>query len=383
MSFNDLTVYEFQPLWLTLDRVGPFRNTPYEIDFTDAQDRPCNIFLLMSENGRGKTTVLECIALLMRQLGEESPAHFQHDDLDTIDGGRIQLDVLTRIYWQGSDHRIILSLVAGNIGENTFLKVWEDGELEKYDADSWHKTGFRLRSPGRLEVIGKHDEMVQDLRAALIDAKQELPENFADSTLDKPTTLYFPAYRDIPPINSMERTLAQPENWSYSTVHEFASHGTHWTASLDNLLIWLKWLDNGSFEKAVKTVNDVVFTKLPDKRLSTEVNRVALEAIMINGKNEHRLDRLSSGEKNMLQLFLRIGAHSTRNTWLLIDELDVHLHPKWQTKITYLMQDQILVSPGTTVIAAAHSPEVLDGLAFDDEEAGLVKGGWIIKEGLL
>jgi hypothetical protein len=51
---SDMTVYEFQPLWLTMDRVGPFQSTPYEIDFTDEQDRPCNIFLLMSENGRAR-----------------------------------------------------------------------------------------------------------------------------------------------------------------------------------------------------------------------------------------------------------------------------------------------------------------------------------------
>lgn len=43
----------------------------------------------------------------------------------------------------------------------------------------------------------------------------------------------------------------------------------------------------------------------------------------------HRLDRLSSGEKNLVQLFLRIGAHMTRNTILLIDEFDVHLHIRW------------------------------------------------------
>jgi hypothetical protein len=36
---SDITVYEFQPLWLTLDRIGPFHGSPYEIDFTDEENR--------------------------------------------------------------------------------------------------------------------------------------------------------------------------------------------------------------------------------------------------------------------------------------------------------------------------------------------------------
>jgi len=99
---SDITIYEFRPLWLTLDRVGPFRSAPCEIDFTDKQDRPCNIFLLMFENERGKTTVLECIALLIRLFGAKSPSRFDCEDLDTGEG-RIQLDVLTRIHRRRSD----------------------------------------------------------------------------------------------------------------------------------------------------------------------------------------------------------------------------------------------------------------------------------------
>lgn len=78
---------------------GPGRaipGQPYEIDFTDEQDRPCNLFLLMSENGRGKTAVLEYIALLMRQFGAQRLSRFGHEDLDAGEG-RVQLNMLTRM----------------------------------------------------------------------------------------------------------------------------------------------------------------------------------------------------------------------------------------------------------------------------------------------
>ncbi|GAF76742.1 unnamed protein product, partial [marine sediment metagenome] len=275
---------------------------PYEIDFTDEDDRPCNLFLLMSENGRGKTTVLECMTLLMRQLGEAEPALFGNEDLDR-GKGRIQLDVLTRIYWQGRDYRMVLSLLAGNIGDETFLKLWEQTDLKRYGAEEWHRTGFRQRAPGYLVEIDRNDELVQDLRHTLIDARRSAPDRFANSTLSLPTALFFPAYRDIPPVLEIDsRPIVQPEHWGYRSAQEFAAHGTHWTASLDNLLVWLAWLDNGSYEHAVKTINATVFAKSPDKRLSEMIRRVPPEAVVHSGDQTHRLDRLSSGEKNLIQL---------------------------------------------------------------------------------
>jgi len=379
---SDITLYEFQPLWLTLDRVGPFQDIPYEIDFTDRQDRPCNLFLLMSENGRGKTTVLECIALLMHLLGAESPNRFGHEDLDAGEG-RIQLDVLTRIHWQGRDHRIVLSLAAGNLGEETFLKVWDALDLDRYEAQVWHRTGFRQSVPGRLVEIGRDDDLVQDLRHRLLDTNKSAPEGFANSTLSLPTALYFPAYRDIPSILGLgDRPITQPEHWGYSSALEFAAHGTQWTASLDNLLVWLAWLNNGSFEAAVETINETVFKKSPDKFLVPEIRRVPPEAVVKSAGQTHRLDRLSSGEKNLVQLFLRIGAHGTRNTWILVDELDVHLHVLWQHKALNLMKTQIRRQPGTTVIAATHSVEILEAFLMDIQEEGLIKGGLIIDDNL-
>ncbi|NEX17525.1 MAG: AAA family ATPase [Halochromatium sp.] len=379
---SDITVYDFQPLWLTLDRIGPFQGSPYEIDFTDDQDRPCNLFLLMSENGQGKTTVLECLALLMRQFGALNPQRFGLEDLD--DGkGRIQLDVLTRFYWQGRDHRVVLSMVAGNLGEETFLKVWDEESLNRYGAEGWHRTGFRQRAPGRLIEIDRQDDLVQDLRRTLADSCSLTPGAFANATLSLPTALYFSAYRDIPRLEeASERAIVKPEHWAYRTAHEFAPHGTNWIASLDNLLVWLAWLSDGSFEAAVKTINETVFDKSPDRYLDTQIRRVPPEAIVHSGGQTHRLDRLSSGEKNLIQLLLRIGAHSTRNTWVLVDELDVHLHVRWQHKALNLMKVLVRRQPGTTVIAATHSVEILEAFPVDIAESGLIKGGWIIEPGL-
>jgi predicted ATP-dependent endonuclease of OLD family len=102
------------------------------------------------------------------------------------------------------------------------------------------------------------------------------------------------------------------------------------------------------------------------------------ELIMINDGSEHRLDRLSSGEKSLVQLFLRIGGHMTLNTIVLIDELEVHLHPNMQHRLLKILKQLAIDNPGLTIISTTHSREILRAFAHEIEEKGLVKGGHII-----
>ena len=50
----------------------------------------------------------------------------------------------------------------------------------------------------------------------------------------------------------------------------------------------------------------------------------------------------------------------TTNTLLVIDEPEVHLHPKWQ--VEYCRIISLLVRKGITVIVATHSPYIVQGL---------------------
>ena len=147
---NQDMIYEFKPIRLTLDRIGPFQEQPYEVDFTDNESHPCNVYLLVSRNGFGKTTILESMATLMGLLDQESPREYGMEDLDRNEG-RVQLDLYCRVFWEGKDHIIILSLLAGTIGEEVSLHAWDDPSLEENGADSWHRLSFRKRGPGLIE----------------------------------------------------------------------------------------------------------------------------------------------------------------------------------------------------------------------------------------
>ncbi|OQX07798.1 MAG: AAA family ATPase, partial [Desulfobacteraceae bacterium IS3] len=175
-------------------------------------------------------------------------------------------------------------------------------------------------------------------------------------------------------------SIIQPDNWGYKPVHIFAQEGEHWTKSLDNLLVWLSWLGDGRFERARDIVNQRVFRGT--QKFLKGIRKSPPQAIVLNGKETHSLDKLSSGEKSLVQLFLRIGTHITRNSILLIDEMDVHLHPKWQHRLLNILKGLLKDHPGLTVIATTHSREILRAFAYEIKEEGLRKGGYIIEKDL-
>ncbi|WP_434686125.1 AAA family ATPase [Pseudanabaena minima] len=84
-------------------------------------------------------------------------------------------------------------------------------------------------------------------------------------------------------------------------------------------------------------------------------------------KIELSLDQLSSGYRNMLVLVMdfarRLALANPQmenpleaEAVLMIDELDLHLHPTWQQKI---IPDLRKVFPNTQIIATTHSPEIV------------------------
>lgn len=390
---DELIIHEFRPMFLTLDRIGPFRNL-HCIDLTDSNNRPCNFYMMVSANGFGKTTALEIFACLVNLLGKRDATSYGHEDLDRKEG-RAQLDFWVRLRWQGRERAIVLSLVAGRMGEEIYLKPWLPEDLKRYGAASWHRIGFRSPVAGRYEnVIARQDELSKDFSAAIQAALDLAPgEHFLAPSFHLPTVLHFSAYRDIPPVShehrgladeasdSYIRAIAQPSHWNYCPLHAFDAHSTLWRDSLDSLLVWMKWLDNGSFEKAQEIVDRQVFEGTP-KRLKG-VRKSPPEAQVDAGDGSiHRLDRLNGGEKSLVHLLLRIGAHATANTILLIDEVDVHLHIRWAHRLYNALETLVLQNPGFTVIMTTHSTEILErfAAAMQIERKNLYMGGNLIEK---
>ena len=371
---EDFQLREFAPLCLSVERIGPFQNRLEEIDFTTIEGEPCNAFLLLSQNGRGKTTVLELIKALVALLGQDALSQFDYEPLNS-GSGRAQLDLRVKSIVAGRTETAVLSLIAGDIGESTYLKPWLEEDLKRVGAEIWRQHGFRRRSIGDLQQVGSLlDPWLRNFNTWIAERMGTRLSTFEGDPLTLPTLILLSAYRDIVPIKQSElRAISEPADWNYRTIHSFQIEGGSWRESLDNLLVWLKWLDDGRFERAVSLINTRVFSG--DTKFLKGVKKDPPEAVIVSDDQEHRLDKLSSGEKSLVQMFLRIGTHMTKNTILLIDEVDVHLHPAWRERTLGQLKAMIAeFFPGLTVIATTHSMEIMAGFAHDVPEPNLRKG---------
>ncbi|MCI5210072.1 MAG: ATP-binding protein [Candidatus Electrothrix sp. ATG2] len=260
------------------------------------------------------------------------------------------------------------------------LITWTEEQLQRYEASSQERIGFQWTTKKKLlHCISPHT-VCHDFNNAFRSWEGTGPEGFEKNSSGTPTLLHFSAYRDIPKITSQKRRISEPDYWSYKPVQKFSAHSTTWENSLDNVLVWMKWLDDGRLEKALDIINKRVFQG--STTFIKGVRKTPPEAIVVSKGQEHRLDRLSSGEKNLVQLFLRIGAHCTRDSIVLIDEPEIHLHPNWQKRLMKQLREFAQEHPGITIILATHSIEMLRAFGFEHKEKGLRKGGEIIEENM-
>lgn len=380
----NVTVELFAPLFLSIDRVGPFQQRMEVFDFTDSDNEPCNAYLMVSKNGRGKTTVMELMAAMMGMLGKFESTELGIEELDR-GLGRAQWDIKVTLNTNGRQETVILSLLAGWMDEDTTLKFWSSDELQMHGAVAWHRFGFvRGVQGGRYHSVGRHNNWVQNFNALIDSSRGDRLTSFDGDALTYPTLIYFSAYRNIVRLDTTERAIVAPRDWNYQPVHIFDIEGQDWRSSLDNLLVWLKWLDDGRFEDAVTAINERVF-KVGDPQLDSGkylkgVRKEPPEAIVVSENQEHRLDKLSSGEKSLVQLYLRLGAHMTHNTIVLIDEPEVHLHRNLQYETLF---ELLLLAkknyPHVSVFMATHSERLMKAFALDQVEENLVKGAYIIE----
>lgn len=110
----------------------------------------------------------------------------------------------------------------------------------------------------------------------------------------------------------------------------------------------------GKIDNVFSQIN--VFTKMlsdfiTNKKFSFEAGKL----VVLHGINSIPVSRLSSGEKQLLILFIEALLQRTRPYVFLADEPELSLHIEWQRKILPAIKQ---LNPNAQVIVATHSPEI-------------------------
>jgi hypothetical protein len=376
---TQLTISGLKPLRLTLERVGPFQGEPRTIDFFGAAsenpaDRvPANLFMLLAKNAYGKTTILESIYGLFGLMGAFPYGRFAKPGF----AGAAQLDLAATWTFEGQSATVLLSIWTGR---RRPLVSWDDpAAREDFAAVSaWARLGL-FPSAGQTGFYDETDDLGMTFWRAVQQDLDQAPAGLFGATGEMPTVLFFPADRTLV-APEPTRAVQRPSIWGYQPAQCFGTDGPEWDTSIDNLLVWLDWLGDTRLEGLLEYVNTRVFQDR-GKRLRTP-DRDLLTSFISTPTGDHDLMALSHGERALLQLFVRTATHMTRNTILLIDELDTHLHSIWMNRMFQALKALAIGNERLTIMFSTHNRELLKVFDHTEYEPGLVKGGHLLEEEL-
>jgi len=300
-----------------------------------------DLTVLIGENGAGKTAILDCLAWFLTVLQE----HIQYGefknpaklfDLSDIKQGKFKIN-----------NRVDLSLEKAQIYCDIYLN---------------QKTG---------ELRFNHN--CNNISVTLIIEPMHHP-----TRTNLPLAVYYPA--NNAPVNTIDFKNASD---NFATDIFSAYKGALDKKSFDfiNFFNWYRWQENIESQigknRVLDAVREAIYNILSDDynqfdKLSINwLNNPNGEMMICKGDTPLNINQLSSGEKTLLALVSDLArrlaiANPHRenplkgNGVVLIDEVDLHLHPRWQRAVVPQLQKTF---PNCQLIVTTHSPLLLSNIS--------------------
>lgn len=292
-------------------------------------DRPGSSTLLCGDNGDGKSTVLRCIAMglcdqtsaagLLRELAGEfvrKGADIATITIELVDAKQIS-------------HKIETTIKALKAFESLTQKVYVGGRLSTQQDFPWHDIFVAAYGPGN-RITGTADYQ----HYVAVDAVYSLFKN--DVPLQNPELV-------------LRRAIDEARKRFPKDYRRAKQHGEKTLEYLRGLLETLLNLDNkdrlflskAGIEIKSRRWGKAELGALGDGYRSTTtwiLDLISWWMLMLGKKSYY-------GNRNIRGI-------------VIIDEVEQHLHPKWQTKIMQLLCDAF---DNVQFIATTHSPLVISG----------------------
>jgi len=295
--------------------------------------------ILIGENGKGKTSILDALAIMLA-------TYFQGS------GIKIGQNTISK-----SDRR----LVQIKKGDQSFLEPQEEVYVEA-------KAFFRKEELVWMREVGDRGGKAKDLvnigsedRSAV--SKGESP--------DLPLFLYYGSGR----LWDIHRNVQTEKPGSQLDAYRFCLDPKSDQKAFEK---WFKKLTQIGLQKkkppsALNVVKKAVLDCIPDADdvfFDFDNDQLVIE---LSGGGWELFNRLSDGYRNMIAMVADIAHRAVRlnphydikaaiktKGVILIDEIDLHLHPKWQRRVVDDLQKAF---PNIQFIASTHSPFIIQSSA--------------------
>lgn len=310
-------------------RMQSFRGiSDLTLDFDD------RLNVLIGDNGSGKSSILDCVASFLSYFADQAKLEYQD-------------------------------------------KTYFDREHKNIFSDDDITANIAEKTEARLEVIINSADIVLLIQKSRENPLSEvIPQSPPTSLGNKskiPALVYYSVKRDI--LFGDEHEYQEDKKCSIISAYHRAFTGGQ--VVFKEFFEWFRLLeevenelirDSPSYrDKQLEAVRQAIYTFLPEFKDLRIRRRPELRMTVTKNDAELAINQLSDGEKNLLAM---VGDLARRlaianpglddplqgNGVILIDEIELHLHPKWQRMI---IPGLVRTFPNCQFIITTHSPQVL------------------------
>ena len=353
MKIRELQLYNFR---------GIGRKT---IDFTDTDGNPKQFTVLIGDNGSGKTSILEAITKalvpVIRSINTEAvkKCDLTNNDIKNRRGWTkvvLSLDIEDIVYRCSNRRRKNANIEFENkLDKNSILR--EIKQLKaKYD---------ELRDIGQLPLVLYYgtnrvvNEIPQRGHIKEFYIEDALKNCFDNSNSFRDFYEWFKTEEDIE-----LRELRECKNYQSIRLN----------------------CVRRAISEMIEGYSDLKIKLNPSRMVVTNPNGDELRIEQLSGGYKAVLSVIADIAKRLALAFPNSTDPLKQEAVILIDELDLHLHPKWQKSI---VKDLKRTFPNCQFIVSTHSPFIIQSLKqselinIEEETQGTATGsfeGWSIEE---
>lgn len=297
--------------------------------------------LLVGINGVGKTTALEALQICLSQILPEITVSKNRKDNFSLND---------------------IKIGSGN------LQVSCNFEIDTHQFDLLIHRQKEVIKPKSMGVVRDQVEETPDIEQISPSLKATFPQ--ADKQKSQPIGIFFSTRRSL--------MVDREPGKSMSVGGQAAAFAEALSINREfNLRVFTDWIrtqitlgkENPKILKSVEVLSEAIYRFLPgfsNLKLTDKDDKYILT--IDKGETTLHLDQLSDGERGVLALVMDIARRLYQanpgledplqdgKAVVLIDELDLHLHPKWQRSI---VENLTRVFPNCQFIVSTHSPQII------------------------
>jgi hypothetical protein len=331
-SASETEVSRFRVAQLRVHEVGPF--VDFLLDFPCSADGLAEVHIFTGPNGSGKSTLLAAISALFASwpIGAKELERLSRSDFSSI---AVKIDA------NGGELRL------GPTGRQSIDPLATDG--------------------GRIAISVPNDSWARNTLISLV------CESGSNAAVAFGVLTYSAAklFRSGV-IDSYDAPSPSKSRHSASSFgREPDNSAVRWLANtLTNISLAKTDGDNAAAGVYQASINDVcrAVSLVIGTTFELKLNRRPLEVLAVWGGQSIPVAQLPDGLKSVLSLLADISMRLDAMNWehlepiarrpfvLLLDEIDVHLHPKWQRQIVSVLQRCF---PNAQIFVSTHSPFVV------------------------